>query len=115
MSLRPSPSPMTIFGHKAPLTAVVGLAIILLNLVVALAGPALAPYGETQVVGGGWDPASTASWFGTDQIGRDMFTRPDLRRPHDDRHRLRHHHPVLRHRHHAGARRRRHGTLESTP
>ena len=52
---------MTIFGHKAPLTAVVGLAIILLNLVVALGGPYLAPYGETQVVGGGWDPASAAA------------------------------------------------------
>ncbi|MGI4764253.1 MAG: hypothetical protein ACRYGP_04190 [Janthinobacterium lividum] len=41
---------MTIFGHKAPLTAVVGLAIILLNLVVALGGPYLAPYGETGAV-----------------------------------------------------------------
>ncbi len=27
------------------------------------------------MVGGGWDPSSSAAWFGTDQIGRDMFTR----------------------------------------
>ena len=66
---------MTLFGHKAPPTALLGLFIILLNIVVALAGPALAPYGETQVIGSGWDPSSGAAWFGTDQIGRDMLTR----------------------------------------
>ena len=66
---------MTLFGHKAPPTALVGLLIILVNIVVALAGPALAPYGETQVIGDGWNPASGLSWFGTDQIGRDMLTR----------------------------------------
>ena len=66
---------MSLFGHKVPFTALLGLAIIVLNVAVALAGPYLAPYGETQVVGGGWDPASAAAWFGTDQIGRDMFTR----------------------------------------
>ena len=66
---------MTIFGHKAPLTAIAGLLIIVLNIAVAVAGPWLAPYGETQVVGSGWDPASAAAWFGTDQIGRDMLTR----------------------------------------
>jgi peptide/nickel transport system permease protein len=66
---------MTLLGHKAPLTAIIGLLIIVLNVAVALFGPWFAPYGETQVVGGGWDPASAVAWFGTDQIGRDMFTR----------------------------------------
>ncbi|MCW6510570.1 ABC transporter permease [Lichenifustis flavocetrariae] len=66
---------MTIFGQKAPATALVGLLIILLNVLVAVAGPMVAPYGETQVVGGGWDPSSATTWFGTDQIGRDMLTR----------------------------------------
>ena len=66
---------MTLFGHKAPPTAIVGLLIIVVNLLVAIAGPLLAPYGETQVVGDGWNPASVLSWFGTDQIGRDMLTR----------------------------------------
>ena len=66
---------MTIFGQKAPPTALVGLAIIILNIFIALVGPYLAPYSETQVVGGGWDPASAVAWFGTDQIGRDMLTR----------------------------------------
>ena len=66
---------MTLFGQMAPVTAIIGLLIILLNLLIAVAGPWFAPYGETQVVGGGWDPSSAAAWFGTDQIGRDMLTR----------------------------------------
>ena len=66
---------MKIFGHKAPLTAVIGLLIILVNVVIALAGPALSPYTETQTVGKIWSNMSSASWLGTDQIGRDMFTR----------------------------------------
>ena len=66
---------MKIFGQKAPATALVGLLIILLNVLIAVAGPLFAPYGETQVVGGGWDPSSATTWFGTDQIGRDMLTR----------------------------------------
>jgi peptide/nickel transport system permease protein len=51
---------MTIFGHKAPPTAIIGLLIILLNITVALIGPWLAPYGETQIIGGGWDPTARA-------------------------------------------------------
>jgi len=66
---------MTLFGHKAPFTAIIGILIILVNIIVALFGPWLAPYGETQVIGGGWDPSSAASFFGTDQIGRDLLTR----------------------------------------
>src|ERR1044072_7998481 len=66
---------MTLFGHKAPITAIIGMLIIVLNVAVALFGPWFAPYGETQVVGGGWDPASAGAWCGAEQIGRDMFTR----------------------------------------
>ena len=66
---------MTLFGHKAPITALIGLLIIAVNIIVAIAGPWFAPYGETQIVGGGWDPSSAVAWFGTDQIGRDMLTR----------------------------------------
>ncbi|MBP0582271.1 ABC transporter permease [Labrys sp. LIt4] len=66
---------MVIFGHKAPLTAVIGLFIIALNVVIAVAGPWLAPYSETQTVGKTWATISATSWLGTDQIGRDMLTR----------------------------------------
>jgi peptide/nickel transport system permease protein len=66
---------MTIFGHKAPLTAQIGLLIIVLNIVVALFGPWFAPYAESQSIGGNWDPPSAEMWFGADQIGRDLLTR----------------------------------------
>jgi peptide/nickel transport system permease protein len=66
---------MTIYGHRAPPTALVGLAIILFFLLVAVIGPFIAPYTESQIVGGTWDPSSPQMWLGADQDGRDMLTR----------------------------------------
>jgi peptide/nickel transport system permease protein len=66
---------MTLFGHKAPLTAQVGLLIVAIDLLIAVFGPWLAPYGQSQSVGDTWGPASPQMWFGADQIGRDMLTR----------------------------------------
>ena len=37
--------------------------------------PWLAPYAESQFIGGVWDPPGAASWLGTDNLGRDMLTR----------------------------------------
>ena len=66
---------MKIFGHTPPFTAWLGMTIVTVNVLVALVGPLLAPYGEGQPVGGTWDPPSMAMWLGADQIGRDMLTR----------------------------------------
>jgi peptide/nickel transport system permease protein len=66
---------MTIFGHKAPLSALIGLAIVAINLAVAVLGPWLAPYGESQSVGDTWATASAQMLLGADQIGRDMLSR----------------------------------------
>jgi peptide/nickel transport system permease protein len=66
---------MTLFGHRAPITAIVGMAIVALYLFVAVFGPLIAPYGESQSVGDTWAPASAQMWLGADQIGRDMLTR----------------------------------------
>ena len=66
---------MTILGHRAPLAAQVGLFIVVFFLVVALLGPWVAPYGQSQVVGDDWAPPSAQMWLGGDQIGRDMLTR----------------------------------------
>lgn len=66
---------MKLLGHKLNVTAQIGLAIVLLNLLVAIFGPLFAPYGESQSVGGTWDPPSAQMWLGADQIGRDMLTR----------------------------------------
>lgn len=66
---------MRIFGHKAPITAQIGLAIVALNIFVAIFGPWIAPYAESQSVGTTWDPPSAQMLLGGDQIGRDMLTR----------------------------------------
>jgi peptide/nickel transport system permease protein len=66
---------MTLFGHRPPLVAKVGLAIVVINLAVAIFGPWLAPYDQSQSVGDTWAPASAQMLLGADQIGRDMLTR----------------------------------------
>ncbi|QJI28730.1 ABC transporter permease [Pseudomonas sp. ADAK18] len=60
---------------KAPLSAKFGLLVILLYILVALFAPLLASYGETQVVGDGFAPWSGQFLLGTDNLGRDMFSR----------------------------------------
>lgn len=60
---------------RAPLSAKFGLLIIVLYVAVALFAPLLAPYGETQVVGEGFAPWSGQFLQGTDNLGRDMFSR----------------------------------------
>lgn len=66
---------MTLFGYKAPLTAQVGLAIVAIDLLIAVFGPWLAPYGQSQSVGDTWATPSAQMLLGADQIGRDMVTR----------------------------------------
>jgi peptide/nickel transport system permease protein len=66
---------MTILGHRAPLTAQIGIVIVIFFLLVAIFGPWFAPYAQSQSVGDTWAPASPKMWLGADQIGRDMLTR----------------------------------------
>jgi peptide/nickel transport system permease protein len=60
---------------QAPLSAKFGLSMILLYVLVALFAPLLAPFGETQVVGEGFAPWGGQFLLGTDNLGRDMFSR----------------------------------------
>ncbi|MCX2898352.1 ABC transporter permease [Pseudomonas mandelii] len=60
---------------RAPLSAKFGLLVIVLYILVAVFAPLLAPYGETQVVGEGFAPWSGQFLLGTDNLGRDMFSR----------------------------------------
>ena len=60
---------------RSPLSARIGIGIILLNAVAALFTPLIAPYRETAVVGDVWEPGSSKSLLGTDHLGRDLFTR----------------------------------------
>lgn len=60
---------------QLPLSGLVGLVIIALNLFAVLFTPLLAPFGEGEIVGSVWAPPSAEHWFGLDNLGRDMFTR----------------------------------------
>ena len=62
------------FG-KAPPTAIFGMVVILAYVIVATFAPALAPFGESEVVGFEYEPWSAVHWLGTDSLGRDMATR----------------------------------------
>ena len=66
---------MKIFGHKPTTTAWIGIAIILVNLLIAVLGPFIAPYSQSETVGATWDPPTAQMLLGADQIGRDMVTR----------------------------------------
>ena len=59
----------------APLTAWFGMIVILLYAICAIFAPLLAPYGESQIVGGAYDLPNSLNWLGTDQIGRDLLSR----------------------------------------
>lgn len=54
----------------------IGTTITLLFLLVALIGPFIAPYGENEIIASeARQPPSAAHWFGTDNLGRDVFSR----------------------------------------
>lgn len=60
---------------RMPISAMIGIAVVATYLFVALFAPWIAPYGETEIVGGVWLPPSSQFWLGTDSIGRDLLTR----------------------------------------
>ena len=61
--------------QKSPLTARFGLVVIFSYIIVALLAPIIAPYGEAEVFPIPYAPWSSEFIFGTDQIGRDIFSR----------------------------------------
>jgi peptide/nickel transport system permease protein len=61
--------------RRAPPSALFGLVVILCYVAVAILAPALAPYGETELVGGPFEPWGEPFLLGTDQLGRDMLSR----------------------------------------
>ncbi|WP_119301411.1 ABC transporter permease [Dongia deserti] len=61
--------------RKAPPTAWFGLIVIGLYLFVAVGAPWLAPYPESELVGGAFEPWGGQFLLGTDQLGRDMLSR----------------------------------------
>ncbi|MBB5346702.1 ABC transporter permease [Desulfoprunum benzoelyticum] len=60
---------------SAPLSARLGMLMVLLVLLAAIFAPVIAPYGETQIAGDVWLSGSAQHLLGTDNLGRDLFTR----------------------------------------
>ncbi len=60
---------------KAPPTALFGLVVILLYVLIATTAPVIAPFTETEVVGSEYEAWGGQFLLGTDNLGRDMFTR----------------------------------------
>lgn len=55
--------------------AIVGLALVVLFILVALVAPAIAPFGPYERAGGRIEAPSPTHPFGTDLLGRDVFSR----------------------------------------
>ncbi|AZU60949.1 nickel transporter permease [Neobacillus mesonae] len=56
--------------------AVIGLAIVIFFIIIALIAPWIAPYGfKEQVMSERMQAPSSKHWFGTDDFGRDIFSR----------------------------------------
>ncbi len=60
---------------QAPLSAKIGLLIIIVYVFVALFAPWIAPFGESELVGRKYQPWGGEFILGTDNLGRDMLTR----------------------------------------
>jgi len=60
---------------KAPFSAKFGMVVIASYALAAIFAPIIAPYGEAEVVGKAYLPWSWQNLMGTDQLGRDLFSR----------------------------------------
>jgi peptide/nickel transport system permease protein len=61
--------------RQSPISARIGMVMVMITLAAAVLAPVIAPYGETDIVGGVWMTSSSDHLLGTDNIGRDIFTR----------------------------------------
>ncbi|HBD89242.1 MAG TPA: ABC transporter permease [Gemmobacter sp.] len=59
----------------APLSARIGLALIVIYAILALFAPLIAPYGESEVAGAAYQPWVAPYYLGTDALGRDVMSR----------------------------------------
>ncbi len=58
-----------------PISAWVGIIGIVLAVFCAIFAPLIAPYGESEIVGSVWQPMGGDFLLGTDNLGRDLFSR----------------------------------------
>ncbi|MGD9917789.1 MAG: ABC transporter permease [Paenirhodobacter sp.] len=69
------PGPMARGIRSAPLTASLGLLVIVIYVLAAVFAPMIAPFAEREIVGDQFLPWDAVHLLGTDSLGRDMFTR----------------------------------------
>ena len=69
--------PLTVLvGLVSRPASAIGTIIVLVFLFIAIFGPAIAPYGvNEQIASEARQPPSRDHWFGTDHLGRDVFSR----------------------------------------
>lgn len=61
--------------RSSPVSARIGLAMVLVTIFAAILAPVITPYGETEIVGDVWLSSGKDHILGTDHLGRDLFTR----------------------------------------
>jgi peptide/nickel transport system permease protein len=66
---------MRISGYKVSLTAQIGIAIVAINLIVALFAPLIAPFDPVTPLGDDWADPNAHHWLGLDNLGRDLLSR----------------------------------------
>ncbi len=66
---------MRLFGYKLSVWAQIGLAIVLINLFVAIFAPLIAPFGQADVLGDAYSEPDAQHWLGLDNLGRDILSR----------------------------------------
>ncbi len=66
---------MRLFGHKLSIPAAIGIAVIVVNLLMAVFAPLIAPFDQTTVLGDAWADADAQHWLGLDNLGRDILSR----------------------------------------
>lgn len=61
--------------NSIPVSAWIGILGIMLAVFCAIFAPLIAPYSESQIVGSVWEPMGGDYLLGTDNLGRDLFSR----------------------------------------
>ena len=66
---------MRILGYKLSVTAQIGIAVVIINVLVAVLAPLIAPYDQATPVGDAWADPDAQHWLGLDNVGRDIVSR----------------------------------------
>jgi peptide/nickel transport system permease protein len=62
-------------GWGLPVSAWIGVAILVVNVLAAALAPWIAPHGEADLIGDVWAPPGAQAWLGLDNLGRDLLAR----------------------------------------